>query len=303
MSICPSSRSNRRGGHAALRVLSAGGETHPTFLALQAKEAALAADVARLGISELARHPLLSVNAKTTVSLDFPIGQTCAPTQTCASVCYAASPRAASTWRKSLRKRLRNLLYFRSVSAADAAERLTHEFKRTRRRWNRRGVKLDYLRVNGGGDLTPEIVLAVNCFAALNPDVRVWIVTRRFDLASDIADLPNVYLQLSLDGSTPRNLLGVARSLVRRHPRAYLSFLRTRSGEDTLAAAIVFNEKRTLDLEYNASTGCPADAGRLPLENVRGVGGTACSRCRKCFSDSVLDRQATLLDERGRSAR
>jgi len=76
-----------------------------------------------------------------------------------------------------------------------------------------------------------------------------------------------------------------------RHPRAYLSFLRTESTDDTKGAAIVFNEKRTAELPFRSKTDCPADAGRLPLENVRGVGGTACARCRKCFSGATLDRQ------------
>lgn len=274
----------------------AGGNREPVFVALKKKEERIAREVSTLGLEELRRHPLLSANAKTSISLDFPIGHTCDPTPACAAVCYGASPRAAATWRKSLRKRLRNLRYFELASPEEAAARLSQEWEKARRRWAPR-VPLDYLRVNGTGDLFPALVPAINTFAASNPHIRLWIVTRRFDLAAGISQLPNVFLQLSLDASTPPALEREARSLVARNPRAYLSFLRTGADQDTRAAAIVFNEKRTEGLPYERATACPADAGRLPLGNIRGVGGTACARCRKCFTEPTLERQRSLLGE------
>jgi hypothetical protein len=279
----------------SLPVYQAGGSREPIFVALKRKEEGIAAEVSRLSLDELRRHPLLSANAKTSVSLDFPIGHTCDPTPICASVCYGASPRAAATWRKSLRKRLRNLRYIRLVSPEEAADRLAREMVAVRRRWAPR-ARVDYLRINGTGDLFPEIVPVINLLAASNPELRIWIVTRRFELAAQITALPNIFLQLSLDRSTPPALERAARDLVAQHPRAYLSFLRSRPEDDTRAAAIVFNEKRTKALPYESKTDCPADAGRLPLDNVRGVGGTACARCRKCFSEATVVRQRRLLE-------
>ena len=51
-------------------------------------------------------------------------------------------------------------------------------------------------------------------------------------------------------------------------------------------------------------TACPLQSltpreAMLPLDNVRGVGGTACAKCRKCFSESVLVRQQELLERHG----
>ena len=131
----------------------------------------------------------------------------------------------------------------------------------------------------------------MNAFAERRPDVRLWIVTRRFELPAEVAALPSVYLQLSLDASTPAALADAAERLIATHPRAYLSFLRTAAADDTKDAAIVFNEKRTSGLPYNGRTDCPVDAGKLSLDNVRGVGGTGCSRCRKCFTEPTLKRQ------------
>jgi hypothetical protein len=149
--------------------------------------------------------------------------------------------------------------------------------------------------VNGSGDLFPKIIPVLNAFARANPDVKLWIVTRQFGLAARIEPLPNVYLQLSIDSSTPPAFEKQAIRLVWQHPRAYLSFLRVEPTDDTRGAAIVFNEKATEGLPFNGRTDCPVDAGRLPLGNIRGVGGTACSRCRKCFSDRVLERQRERL--------
>jgi hypothetical protein len=282
-----------------LPLYQAGGDEEPVFTALRRKEAPIAEEVAMFGLEALRKHPLLSANAKTSVSLDFPIGSTCDPTALCARYCYAAGPRAATTWRKSLRKRHRNLRYFELEDTEVAVARLTREFATAQRRWAPR-AKLDCLRVNGTGDLFPAIIPVLNGFAARNPGVKLWIVTRRFELAEKIAPLPNIYLQLSLDATTPPALEEVARRLVASHPRAYFSFLRTSRGDDTRGAAIVFNEKRTRDLPYHAKSDCPVDAGRLPLGNVRGVGGTACAKCRKCFSDQTIERQHATFARVGR---
>lgn len=277
-----------------LTIYRAGGSQEPVFLALQKKEADLAAEVATMDLHELRKWPLLSVNAKTSVSLDFPIGHTCDPTALCARFCYAAGSRAATTWRKSLRKRLRNLRYFQLEDPHQAALKLGREFRNARRRWAPR-AEIDFLRVNGSGDLFPEIVPVLNALAGYYEGIRLWVVTRRFGLAAQIALRPNVYLQLSLDASTPNDLAERARFLAETHPRAYLSFLRTEPKDDTRGAAIVFNEKRTAGLPYHGRTDCPVDAGRLPLDNIRGVGGTACAKCRKCFSEPTLERQEVQL--------
>jgi hypothetical protein len=255
------------------------------------KEAEIDAEFAAMHLREVRGRSLLSVNAKTTMSLDFPIGHTCHPTQLCAAVCYASRPGAPAAWKKSLRKRLRNLRYLELEETDFAVERLSREFGRERRRWENRGLTLDYLRVNGSGDLFPTLIPVLNAFAARNPDVHVWIVTRRFELAALIQPLPNVFLQLSLDATTPPSLEEAARQIVATNPRAYLSFLRTEPTDDTRGAAIVFNEKRTDELPYSGRSDCPADAGKLQLENERGVGGTACSKCRKCFAEDTLARQ------------
>lgn len=115
--------------HSRLRSLHIveDGTREPTFVALVAKERAVRASVDHLSLEVLRASPLLSANAKTGVSFDFPVGHTCTPTAICARVCYAKSPRAAATWRKSLRKRLRNLRYVKLAKPEEVAERLARE--------------------------------------------------------------------------------------------------------------------------------------------------------------------------------
>lgn len=262
----------------------------PRFAQLRAREQDLRRAVDRLSLADLHRFRLLSGNAKTSISLDFPIGHTCTPTALCAAVCYASRPGTPAAWDKSLVMRLRNLRYFALATPQAAADRLYKEFSAQRQAWTHRGVTLDYLRVNGTGDLSAPVVDALNLFAAQHSEVTLWIVSRRIEHAARIVALPNVYLQLSTDRTTTPEAYRASADLVRSNPRAYLSFLRTRLDDQT-AAAIVFNEKRTEGLPYDGIQDCPVDAGRLELDNVRGKGGTACSKCRKCFSPRVLERQ------------
>ncbi len=263
----------------------------PRFASLRERESQLLGDIDRLSLADLCRFPLLSGNAKTSLSLDFPIGRTCSPTALCAKVCYASRPGTPARWDKSVRMRLRTLRYFRLVTAGEAAARIWHEFDRTRKLAKYRETRIDFLRVNGTGDLTLEVVAALNLFSDDHPDVTLWIVSRLPAIAAGLVPRPNVYLQLSTDATTTPVSRSQMEAILAGNPRAYLSFLRTRPDDNTRGAAIVFHEKRTTGLPSDGVAECPVDSGKLELGNVRGVGGTACSRCRKCFSPKTLERQ------------
>jgi len=272
----------------------------PTFAALRAREAAIGAiSVAGLTLRQLEEwfdqpgRSLLSANAKTGCSLDFPVGHTCSPTPLCSAVCYAFhGPKGApapAAWTKSLRKRLRNMRYIQLAPPRVAAERISREQREMQRRWEKR-ARLDFLRVNGSGELFPELVRTINTLAVLRRDLPIWVVTRRPDLARFFDVHPNLWVQLSVDPTTPRAQLIAIRQLVKEHPRCYTSFLRTDADQDPGDSPIIFNMKRRDDLPVEPARACPADAGRLDLDNIRGVGGTACARCRRCFSAAVLRR-------------
>lgn len=263
----------------------------PRFASIRNRENQLLRDVADLSIDQLGKYPLLSSNAKTSVSLDFPIGHTCTPTALCARVCYASRPGTPARWDKSVRMRLRTLRYFELASPATAAARLWREFGKAQRAWARRGLVLDFLRVSGTGDLTIEVVRALNLFTEAHPEITLWVVSRKPAVAGMLVARPNLFLQLSTDATTTPMARAQMQAVMAGNPRAYLSFLRTEAHDNTHGAAIVFNEKATPGLPYGGMGDCPVDAGRLELGNVRGVGGTACSKCRKCFNPRTLERQ------------
>ena len=239
-------------------------------------------------VADMRRSSLLSANAKTGASFDFAIGATCSPTKTCGAVCYALRRGAPTTWAKSIRKRVRNVAFVRRAPTLVVVEQLERELRARARYFRRkRGVTLDYVRFCGTGDVFPELVAVINTFAERNPTTKAWVVTRRFELAATLIDAPNMFIQLSTDASTLAADLALAHQIVAAHSRAYTSFLRTRVDDDPGDSALVFHEKRTPGLP-SSPRDCPADAGRLELGNIRGMGGTACARCRRCFSDRVL---------------
>lgn len=230
----------------------------------------------------LTANTMLSPNAKTGVSLDFPIGETCEPTAVCAQVCYAARPGTPAMWNKSVAKRLRTYRLFRELTPATIVEQLEDEHARFRRRFAKRGIELDFLRVCGTGDLFPEAVEVVNLLARRNPQLQVWVVTRIVRMARPLVPRPNLHLQFSFDATSGDPT--AALEVLELHGRnGYASYLRTspeqRPGP---AVRVIFDEKRTRGLPRDPRQ-CPADAGRLELGNIRGQGGDACSRCRRCF--------------------
>lgn len=266
------------------------------YLRVLTAEAPLLAEVARFSREELDQHTLLSSNAKVGATLDFPIGQTCRPTPVCGSVCYAAGGR--TSWSPALLKRLRTYAVFRAFSTEVVTWKLRAEHLSVRQRFARHGARYNFIRWNGSGDLFPEAVAVINRFSALESDIRMWVVTRKLELAAEIIERPNVFLQLSLDRSTSDARVRAATEFVEGRSRAYLSYLRTGRYDDRRAAAVVFPVRMRGREEFapEPRVDCPADAGRLPLDQVPGLGGLACSRCRRCFSDRTLRRQREELE-------
>jgi hypothetical protein len=132
---------------------------------------------------------ILSFNKVTGFSLNFPIFQTCLPTEVCASRCYYAT--GPVTWPNSIKKQLR---LYNSVKndPLKIAKRLAKEITDMRK-------KITFIRWNGGGDLFLESVKMLNHFAGLVPSLPIWVVTRIPKFASMIDEKPNTFIHFSLD--------------------------------------------------------------------------------------------------------
>lgn len=228
-----------------------------------------------------AHERICSWNTKTGHSINFPL-ITCRPTKSCARLCYGAMKGKPITWDKALLKYLRVYKYFKETPPRIVARRISIEYDRE---------KMSFLRWNGVGDLFQESVDVINAISEIRPDMVLWVVTRKPEMAALInREASNVYVMFSLDGDH--------QSLTRKqtvdllyHPRIYYSFLREDMNEDTLGARIIFNiqQKKGKLINDDPKTVCPADADEVMMKD-------ACINCRRCFSPIALDGRHHLQD-------
>ena len=226
---------------------------------------------------------VLSGNKVTGYSVNVPIAMTCRPSLVCLDTCYFAA--GAPTWVHALRHQRR--VYDTIVADPRAfAERVALEYD---------NLGLTFLRWNGGGDLFAESVEAINHLGRMRPDIPVWVVTRLAEWASQIDELPNVFVHFSLDRhSLPRRaeFLGL-----RPRTRKFFFSYQCAEGEvpdpETIATAgvsvLFFNN-------YDPPEDIPDyDGGVLcPLNSRSDISGT-CSQCRRCFDGSAVAHGASAV--------
>lgn len=221
------------------------------------------------------KETVCSLNTKTGWSVNLPILGTCRPTKVCADLCYGVLLGKPVAWTPSIKKNLRVLRYFKETPAQIAADRIHKEYV---------ARKMDFIRWNGVGDLIPETVKVINLLAEQHPDMAMWVVTKKPEFIQHLnRTSPGLYIMFSLD-SDPRSLRSKEIVKEQKHPRTYFSFLRTEADQDTLEARIIFNlqqKKKHLPFE-DPRRCCPVDAGKIETKG-------ACGKCRKCFSEGVLD--------------
>jgi hypothetical protein len=233
----------------------------------------------------------LSKNDKCGVSINTSIARTCRPTSACSVYCYGLEGRIRMP--AALQRQAENAAMF-SVEEwgqlADEAMDIAHVVSRQQ----------DFLRMFGVGDLQPGSVYFINqlsCYAKLNkPKFRIWVSTRKFDLAAKLVDSTNLHVMLSFDSSTPaRWRTEGLKLLAERRPQFFAAWVRQEPGERVPPwVSVVFEMHRhghgRAKREPNARA-CPATihasfAGAEPLEG-------ACARCQFCFD--VKRRESTPL--------
>jgi hypothetical protein len=212
----------------------------------------------------------LSFNKVTGYSVNFPIAETCRPTGTCMKTCYFAA--GAPSWTNALRHQHRVLATARA-DPVRFAERVALEYDRH---------ALTFLRWNGGGDLFPESVTAINHLGQARPDMTIWVVTRIPEFAALIREAPGVYVHFSLD----RHSLTRRREFLRRAPKTtkyFFSYQCDRAEQPSLEnlqdVRVLFfdNYEPTLELsELPNGIACPLNQAK----DISGV----CESCRRCFS-------------------
>ena len=232
---------------------------------------------------------ILSENSVAGWSLNFPIKGTCKPSKLCVETCYYAA--GMNAWSNSLRKQLWN--YDKCVEDPIAfAEEIIKEYDKKVKGKN------DFLRWNGGGDLFPEAVVALNWIGENRPDMVIWVVTRKPKMAVKIQDWPNIYVHFSLDKHSLDRRTKVL-ELYGDNPmkdRLFFSY-QTESGEypdmeylmDEHDVKLFFYDNYKIPPLYYSTIAanlktwfalCPLNVKKANEEDITGT----CNECRKCFN-------------------
>lgn len=223
----------------------------------------------------------LSKNDKTGISINTSIARTCRPTPACSVYCYGLDGRIRMP--AALQRQAENSAMF-SVEEwgqlADEAMDIAHVVSRQQ----------DFLRMFGVGDLQPGSVYFINQLSAYakhaKPKFRIWVSTRKFDLAVNLADNPNLHVMLSFDSSTPlRWRTAGLKLLAKRRPQFFAAWVR-QSEDETVPkwVDVVFEQHRHGHGRAKRAPhkrACPATIhtdypGSQPLDG-------ACGACNFCF--------------------
>jgi hypothetical protein len=225
----------------------------------------------------------LSKNDKTGLSINASIAESCRPTPACSVYCYGLDGRIALP--AALRRQAENSALFAIGDEdwgqlADEAMDIAHVVSRQQ----------DFLRMFGVGDLQPGSVYFINQLSAYaklaKPKFRIWVSTRKFDLAAGLASNANLHVMLSFDSSTPaRWRTEGLRLLAKRRPQFFAAWVRQEQGERVPAwVDVVFEMHRHGHGRAKRPPhprACPATIHKDFENSVELCG--ACAKCRFCF--------------------
>lgn len=216
---------------------------------------------------------VLSKNQVTGYSVNFPIQATCRPTEVCRDTCYFAIK--LNAFDNALMMQHRNLQYCRQ-DPEGFARQISVEY-------NNAGI--NFLRWNGGGDLFDEALIAIETLRLERPDIVLWIVSRKPELAAKIRPHSNHYLHLSFDRSSISQKEKIIEGFkghnvfasYQTHPSEVLI-------EDVVKKVdLIFMhdyEAPPVNLEANSQKFCPLNGA----EAITGM----CDQCRKCFDGTLI---------------
>lgn len=222
-------------------------------------------------------HIEISSNAKTGVSINSAIVETCYPTKRCSEYCYGK--RGPVTFKNSILLQHRNVLRFNYLETANQSE-VDMEAHRIAATVTASGN--NWIRWNGVGDLIPGTVRVINAVAELHPEIIQWVVSRKPREVAMLSDHPSIKILFSLDESTASVIRERAENLQATFKRAAFRFAFTRtatSGQASEKIDIVFNE------HIGKHHGSWNDDARTCHATLVGNTHTdTCNDCRRCFA-------------------
>lgn len=247
----------------------------------------------KLAPNVIPEHLFISKNDKTGWSINVAIAETCQPTKACMEYCYGLGGRIVMD--AALRRQAENARFFESRATweiRNEAEDVVHTVARGQ----------DFIRMFGVGDLQPgsvEFIAWMARYARVKrPGFRIWVATRKVELAAALRSNPNLHVMMSLDATTPAKNVLRTRELTKRGPTWFAAWAR-RSEDEVIPdwVSVVFEEHKhggnraRREPEYRA---CPATV--FGGEDHSG----ACSRCQYCFDTKKRTTGSPLVQLRRR---
>jgi hypothetical protein len=217
---------------------------------------------------------VLSFNKVTGYSVNLPIALTCRPSGVCMKTCYFTQ--GAPSWAFAIQHQ-RKVYETLVADPYSFADRVALEYDQQ---------KLTFLRWNGGGDLFPESVQAINYLGRVRPDIVLWVVTRIPEYAAQIEHHKNIYVHFSLD----RTSMQRREQTLKLKPKSNNLFFSYQG--DTREAAPV-HAVRKVSVVFFDCYQLPDSLEGLPPEIVCPLNGSpdianTCEGCRRCFDGSAV---------------
>lgn len=225
----------------------------------------------------------LSDNDKTGLSINASIRDSCRPTPACAVYCYGLIGRI--TMPASLKRQAENSALFNIdednwARLADEAMDIVHVVSRQQ----------NFLRMFGVGDLQPGSAYFINQLSAyakaIKPKFRIWVATRKFDLAARLVDNTNLHVMLSFDSSTPPKWRAMGlKLLAQRRPQFFVAWVRQTEDERVPPWVDVVFEMHRHGAGRAKWAGhlkaCLSTVGKNQPDATALAG--SCGRCQWCF--------------------
>jgi hypothetical protein len=243
----------------------------------------------------------LSKNDKTGVSINTSIALTCTGmTRACSVYCYGLGGRIAMP--AALQRQAENAALFGIDTQewgqlADEAMDIAHVVSRQQ----------DFLRMFGVGDLQLGSVYFINQLAAyakaVKPKFRIWVSTRKFDMAAKLVESPNLHVMLSFDATTlARHRAAGLKLLAKRRPQFFAAWVRC-SEDETVPkwVNVVFEEHaigRGRAKRPPERRACPATIHESYPESTELE--SACSNCQYCFDAKRRSTGSPLIQLKGK---
>ena len=172
------------------------------------------------GVARQREHVYISRNSKTGASVNLPPATTCTNiSPECARYCYSLV--GPISMKSSVRTHVENELLLRALEALPQAA-VDSEADYVAAELKERG--LNFLRINGVGELVPGTVRLITALAKRHPWLSLWVATRKPELAAQLPTTNNCHIMFGVDRSTRPEHLAEMRALVRRgRGQVYLS--------------------------------------------------------------------------------